>query len=326
MIELSQTHKALGCDVTLAIYSNPVHHQIDLIFADLWRQVFSFEKQFSRFLPMSELSVFNRAAGQKTPITPEFKKLLECAKYFGEKTGGLYNPFILPALQRAGYKQSAAEGYEKDEQEDHSDKRVVDVKFLEIGDTWASIPYGTALDLGGCGKGYLADQLGEYLREQKVEGYWLSLGGDIATYGLDELGETQKLNIQDASDLTKIINYQVECPEQSFGAASSGTFRRLSQIDGKDWHHIIDPITLRPAVTDIKLVTVCADSTVQADVLASCAVILGSSKANKFLKQQGVESALIQFENRRGEIETTSFGKHIIPIGVKQAERIMANV
>lgn len=324
--ELVQTNQALGGEVTLSVVTSASSEALSLMFEKLWRQVYIFERQFSRFLPMSELSVFNRAAGLKTQISPEFKKLLTSAKTLGIKTGGLYNPFILPALQRAGYRQSATLGYENDVQEDHSFKQVVTVEHLVIGDTWASIPYGTAIDMGGCGKGYLADQLGQTLRDQAgVEGYWLSLGGDISTWGCDALGKNIMLGIQDAEDLDSNTDWIINCPRKHAGVATSGTFRRQNQNNDKAWHHIIDPISLSPAVTDIRLATVCADSAIEADVLASCAIILGSEKAPAFLKKYGAKAVLLQCTNNVGENFDIQFGSMIKKSSLPLTKGVLQN-
>ncbi len=322
--ELSQTKQALGGTIELAVVTHASPKESERLFNTLWRQVFMFEKQFSRFLPMSELSAFNRSAGLKTFITPEFRDLLIKARELGISTGGLYNPFILPALQRAGYTQSAALGYEADPQEDHSRKRVVGVESLNIGDEWALIPYGTAIDMGGCGKGYLADRLGETLHNNRVVGYWLSLGGDVATFGSDAEGNNITLNIQNADNLDDVAGWILHCPRQHAAAATSGTFRRKAQASGK-WHHIIDPKTLRPAVTDVRLATVCASTALEADVLASCAVILGSKKAPAFLKKHGAKAVLLQCMDDNGVTFEKKFGPSIKRSYAKRAEEVLRN-
>lgn len=309
---LSQTKLALGGDITLGIVTDMSSNESTQLFAILWRQVYIFERRFSRFLPMSELSVFNSSAGLKTNITPNFIDLLTSAKQLGVETNGLYNPFILPALQRSGYIASAMSGYETDPQTDYSKRVVVSIDNLTIGDTWALIPYASALDLGGCGKGYLADQLGKTLKNHSIVGYWLSLGGDVATMGHDENGDRITLNIQDANNLEETTDWIVDCPAEYAAVATSGTFQRKGQDVKKDWHHIIDPTTLQPAVTDIRLATVCAGTALRADVLASCAVILGSKKAPDFLKKQGALSVLLQCIDNEGETFEKQIGTRIM--------------
>ena len=321
--ELSQTKLALGGNITLSIVTGMKPDEVNRLFKRLWQQVYLFERRFSRFLPMSELSTFNRSTGLQTPTTPEFRDLLKDAKRLGVETDGIYNSFILPALQRAGYTKSAASGYERDKQTDYTNRRVVGIDHLIIDDNWAQIPYGTALDMGGCGKGYLADQLGQILKNQSIQGYWLSLGGDVVTMGLDKFNNHIRLDIQNANNLSSTTDWIINCPAEHFATATSGTFKRKNQNEKKEWHHIIDPITLEPAVTDIRLATVCADTAVRADVLASCAVILGSKKAPAFLKSHGVKAALLQCVDENGVAFEKVFGKIIKEVNSKSYTEVL---
>lgn len=292
--EFSETKDALGGPITVSFYSDVAPRHADALFHEIWRRVYNFERKFSRFLPQSELTAFNKAAGLRLPISAEFKDILIKAKAMSLQTDGLYNPFILPALQRAGYTQSAALGYEHDPQENYTDRQMVPADQLIIQDDWASIPYGTALDLGGCGKGYLADQLAARLNLEPITGYWLSLSGDIAIGGTDAHGNSLSVSIQSAQDPASSSDWVIHTPIKHSGIATSGTFKRKNQQGQPSGHHIIDPKTGNSAMTDIQLATVCADTAFEADILASCAIILGSKNAMQFLKKQGVTSALLQ--------------------------------
>ena len=309
--ELSQTKLALGGNVTIAMITDMPTTDVNKIFDGLWRQVFIFERQFSRFIPKSELTIFNRLQGIRTNITPEFKDLLTQSKTLSVETGGIFNPFVLPLLQKAGYMKSAVKGFENDVKIDYSDGRLVEIDKLEIGDDWATIPYGTAIDMGGICKGYLADQLRKTLDKLDINGYWMSLGGDVATSGRDANGNNLSLNIQSANNLDEKSDWTIDCPIKYSAAATSGTFRRKNQYSDKTWHHIIDPLTLKPAETDVRLATVCADNATRADVLASCAVILGSKKAPDFLKKHGINSALLQCIDKNGIAFEVKFGPRI---------------
>lgn len=302
---------ALGSDITLSLVSDKPSDQIDTIFSELWHYIYTFERSFSRFIPMSELSIFNRAAGLNTHISAEFKKLLEAAQAMSVKTSGIYNPFILPALQKAGYKSSAVPGYEHDPTDDFSRRHVGAIEQLNIGDDWASIPHDTALDMGGCGKGYLADELRQVLVSKGITNYRLVLGGDIATAGTDESGNRWLIGIQDANNLEGELTKTIKCPVRPFAIATSGTFRRKVQYTDRDWHHIIDPLTLKPALTDVRLVTICANSALVADVLASCAVVVGSNRATTFVKALGATRMVLQGDNQDGPFEK-HFGSFMI--------------
>jgi thiamine biosynthesis lipoprotein len=308
-MEYSQKTLALGSTAQLTFVCMATQKEVDKIFQQLWHTIFSFERQFSRFLPGSELSIFNRNSGIKQPITPEFRDILLTTRNIAAETQGLYNPFILPALQAAGYKHSRVTGFEHDAVDNHIGKSVAAIDQLEISDTWARIPYGTALDIGGCGKGYLAEQLRHKL-PATITGYWLSFGGDIAMGGHDSRDKPWKVTIQSAHN--ERANIGTLTVRGTGGVATSGTTVHRGKKAGKDWHHIIDPFTLQPAKTNILLATVWTDSALKADVLASCAVILGDKKGLKFLKEQGATAAVLQSQTLDGQACVSRFGNGII--------------
>lgn len=286
-----ETVQALGGEVTIVVTAEHTFAAAD--FAQLWRVVYAFERRFSRFLPESELSQFNRNAGLDTPVSEQFAALLEVSQRLSMQTGGFYNPFVLPAVQRAGYVHSALAGYESDQTPDYRSRSITQANRLTLRDGKATIPYGTAIDMGGCGKGYLADVLARQLQAYSLPGFWVSLGGDMVTYGVDADQRPWRTGIQRARS-NHPVPYEIVSDGQQFGIASSGTLRRANQRLKTGAHHIIDPRSGRPAQTDIRLATVVCETAVQADVLASCAVIAGSSHAPKFLREQGVKSYVLQ--------------------------------
>jgi thiamine biosynthesis lipoprotein len=286
--QYTQSNMALGSEVTFTVVcDNADQKKCDDLFLKLWEQTFKFEKQFSRFIPNSELSHFNKAAGQRIAISKEFYSILIAAKKISEETNGLFNPFILPSLQKAGYTKSFAKGYELDTHADYSGRQLAEINNLEITNDWANIPYGTAIDLGGCGKGYLADQLANFANKKWIIGFWFSIGGDIVGSGLDCTNNPWVINIvnADGADTHKAFTSTGE----RFAAATSSTAVRK----GAKWHHIIDPRTKKPANSDIDFVSVYSSSGLQADALASCAIILGSQVCIPFLKKRGIEAAYI---------------------------------
>lgn len=301
-----QTKVALGSPITLTLVTRSRQPPTEL-FARLWRQIFGFERQFSRFIPESELSQFNRSAGSRQPISSELRAILMACQEMGEQTSGVFNPFVLPALQRHGYKQSAVPGYEQDYVDNHSLKSVVPLGRLELGDTWACIPYGTAIDLGGIGKGYLADLLADKLDAENLAGYWISLGGDMVCAGHDEHEQSWQVSIQSAVSTEKPAPDVIRGTSNRIAIATSGTLHRTTKQQGsKTTHHLIDPRSGQPADTDVILATIIDMSCMRADVLASCAVIVGSQLAADYLRRRHVAGAYIQSSGG-----TSAFGSAI---------------
>ncbi len=317
-----KTEAALGTQIHMVVVTDRKQDWAEGLLQRFWLEILLFEKRCSRFIQDSELALFNRSAGSRINITPEFKSVLIAAQRMGMMTDGLYNPFVLPALQRAGYKQSLVPEYAHDVVDDHSAKRVVPVKALTIGDNWADIPYGSAIDLGGCGKGFIGDALADMADAQEgLAGYWFSIGGDVVTSGCDEHGKAWTVyitpRITDISSQARIGS--ATAPKDSRFAVATSTVRYRAGVSaGKAWHHIIDPTTGEPAETNIVLASLCGNSLLEADVLASCAIIVGYPKVKTWLKKFDQQGVMLQIVHKNGatgsdseSIETKTIGQGI---------------
>jgi len=296
MLSAYEERIALGSPITLVLVISGDQAQLGEVFRLLWLQIFEFEQQFSRFIPDSELSQFNRAAGVKTAISTSFYEILHAAQSMTELTGGIYNPFILPALQSAGYVQSMVTAHRDDDVDNFSNRTVVDPKQLKLTTTSATIPYGTALDLGGIGKGYLGDQLADFTDTiPEITGFWFSLGGDIVAGGTDPDGAPWTIAIEDVTaGAGSIAGHYIPSAPARHAVATSSTLKRKGSKEGMQWHHIIDPRTNVPSRSDVQTASISALSLQIADVLATCAVILGSDTAASYCIARGATGVLLQ--------------------------------
>lgn len=139
---------------------------------------------------------------------------------------------------------------------------------LEVGRGWARLARGCAVDLGGIGKGWLADQLAERLGDALVD-----LGGDLRAVGGDESGRPWCVGLPDGRCLLV----------RDGGVATSGTTSRC-------WpggHHIVDPRTGRPAASDLAVATVVAATASRAEILAKGCVLLGTRGASRWAAERG---------------------------------------
>lgn len=300
MQRFQQTKHALGSAAYLTVVLED-DVSPDLLLHSLWEQINSFEQRFSRFLPTSELSTFNLAAGSKQAVSQDFLSLLVKVNEMGRRTEGFYNPFILPSLQRAGYKGSWPKPQTADTALNFESRSSAQWSDIEIGDTWARIPENTALDFGGIGKGYLLDLLAESLQEKAIDNYWLSLGGDVLCSGHDVTGGPWRIALQHARDEGKTVA-AVKNVDGRLAVATSGITKRQGISERGTWHHIIDPRSGVPAKTDLLTATVSSDSATLADVAAKCLVIAGSKKAAETLRKLGEHNAILQIAQHNAVI------------------------
>ena len=89
----------------------------------------------------------------------------------------------------------------------------------------------------------------------------------------------------------------------TFGLATSGTSVHRWTVDGRRSHHLIDPRTGRPALTDLVQATILAGSAREAEAIAKTAVIVGSEAALERLDRAGIHAAILLTE--RGDVLVT---------------------
>lgn len=290
MKRLQETRHALGSDTFITLVMQRGTDAAPL-FAALWRTITDFEQRFSRFLPESELSQFNANAGQWTPVSAPFREMLAACQRLSAETSGIYNPFILPDLQRAGYVGSWPHPQASNASQDYRKRRTsATLARIEIRNNTAKISADTALDFGGIGKGYLLDVLAKQLDTLQCSNYWLSLGGDIICSGRDQDGQPWTIGVQHASKANETIGGISNKGGRRLAIATSGIAKRK----GANWHHIIDPRNGKPADTDLSTATIASSDATHADVYAKCLIILGSKAAAQFCESHDVTSAYLQ--------------------------------
>lgn len=305
MIRVQETKKALGSTVilTLILSNEPSGKKI---IERLFKKINKFEERFSRFVTDSELNQFNRQAGRRMKVSGDFLDILNKCIELSDATKGLFNPFILPSLQRAGYDHSWSNDRQLPLKKSINFKdryKHVTCHDIKINGQYCLIPNNSALDFGGIGKGYLLDKLKEDLYTLDIDNYWLSLGGDIICSGCDYDGASWSIGLADAIDEHKIIDHIIVDKSRKTAIATSGiTKRKGYQINGKFWHHIIDPRTMEPAKTDILTATVVCQNGAEADVYAKSTVIAGSKNAQCLVRQWKILKCYIQLKSGQVQV------------------------
>lgn len=255
------------------------------------------EAELSRFRPGSALSRLNRAAGcGPQPVPPTLLAVLQLALQAAAASNGLFDPTVLPALQRAGYDRSFEEIAAAEQ--DGSPRSALPVigwqrVLLDVEAGTVALPAGMGLDLGGIAKGWVVDRAAEWL------GQWgpalVDAGGDMRCVGTVD-GQPWPIAVQDPFQ-----------PDRDLGilALAKGAVA-TSSVGGRRWrrgavvlHHLIDPRTGAPSQSDLHTVTVMAPTAVEAEVVAKVALLLGSTAAGSYVERQGCRGLGFGHDGRR---------------------------
>ena len=113
------------------------------------------------------------------------------------------------------------------------------------------------LDVGAIAKGYAAERIARAFEERGVTGYILNVGGNVRSIGTKPDGTKWTAGIEDPQGGEDYLAY-LALDGQS--VVTSGSYQRFYYVDGKRYHHIIDPDTLMPSEGFLSVSIVCQDS------------------------------------------------------------------
>jgi thiamine biosynthesis lipoprotein len=264
------------------------------------------EQALSRFRIDSELTELNSAAGQPVAVSPTMWEVIRASLRAQALTQGLVNPLILESLVVAGYDRpfdlldsasiEDATTYAGISESSGPMQILPDLHSIVVDEAsrLVRVPEGLGLDFGGVAKGWAAHQA--MLKLRTAGPALFSAGGDVAVSGPLANGDPWEISVEDPfHDGGFIETLYLE----HGGVATSGQDHRHWQRGGRLQHHIIDPRTREPAVTDVMAATVVASSVMRAEALAKAVMISGSEQGMALVDEIPDAETLIVLQDGR---------------------------
>ncbi|MCP5032702.1 MAG: FAD:protein FMN transferase [Actinomycetia bacterium] len=285
------------------------------------------EARWSRFRPTSEISCLNGAApGTPVPVSDETILLVQRGIEAWRRTGGIFDPSMLPAVIGAGY--------------DRPFKELISAAVPEPGPTepigrrhqpnlggptelagssdpdrhrlsgqievdpiagTVTLPPGCEFDPGGLGKGLAADLVAGAGLSWGAAGMLVNLGGDLRCAGLPpQRGAwAVAVGLGSSSNSGEPMIALVDG-----GVATSTHLRRRWRTRSGSAHHLIDPATGRSAPS-AATATVIAATACDAETLATTVAVCGGLPDERAMLGDAVVLVVDQCGNysTHGEIE-----------------------
>lgn len=147
------------------------------------------------------------------------------------------------------------------------------------------------LDVGAVAKGWATQRVAE----NAPEGLLISVGGNVcATGAKTESGTPWVVGIADPDGGS---DYLSKLDIVSGSVVTSGDYQRCYSVDGKIYHHIIDPDTLYPGTQWRAVTIVCEDSGL-ADALSTALFLLPREEGQKLLDATGAQALWIDAQGQ----------------------------
>lgn len=234
------------------------------------------ENLLSYQIQSSEINRVNREAGVRpVKVSDETFRILKRAQGYSEKFNGLFDVTIGALSNRWGFSDN-----ERQEITIPSDSEIaallplVNYKMMILNERDTTVfleKKEMEIDLGGIAKGYAIDRGVAVLKRNGIQQFFLNAGGDIYTSGRKDGIQKWWVGIKHPRHLDSLI---ARFKLSDYAVATSGDYERFAMINGKRYHHILDPRNGFPS-TQCQSVSILAPTAEEADAIATYVFVLG---------------------------------------------------
>ena len=298
---LSSTQIMMDTVVTVTIYDGD-----DDVLTGAMQLCKKYENLLSKTLQGSDVYKINHANGQPVTVDDDTAELLRIALEIAQKSDGAFDPTVLTLVELWDVNNATTAPNDADIQ---AALTSVGYQSILLDGNVVTAKNGAKLDLGGIAKGFIADKVTSYLKENGIKSAIINLGGNTVLVGQKNggdfsVGVQKPFGKQDELCTTVMLHDKT--------AVTSGTYQRYFEQNGRIYHHIINPKTGYPTDNGLNAVTVVTNSSAVADGLSTACLILGIEKGKALAKQYGAE---LIFVDKDGKLTVTdglvfeNFGK-----------------
>lgn len=219
----------------------------------------NYENLFSRTIKGSEIYKLN--LGENISVSDDTLYIINRAKEFSKISNGKFDITICSVSELWDFENKIIPNV----LEVQNALKTVNYENIKINETTVSLG-GSKIDLGGIAKGFIADKMKDYLKENNVKSGLINLGGNIITFGQDSVVGIKRPFSEDTIATIKLRDKSI---------VTSGIYERYIEKDNVFYHHILDTKTGFSVENNLASVTVIGKSSLDCDALSTVCMVLG---------------------------------------------------
>lgn len=292
---------AMGTKIHLVSYTTPEkpEESIRSAMRSAIEEIRRVERLMTSWRDDSEIAAVNRGAGSAVVVGPETYEVVDRSLWAGKISNGAFDITFhtMGGLWKFGDAADAVPGVPAAAEIERL-RKLVDYRLIRLDPKARSVtlPKGRKIDLGGIAKGYAVDKASRILREAGLGSFLAQAGGDLYGAGRKPDGSPWVSGVQDPRAPDGVYFAVLELEDRAFSTA--GDYARAYIVDGKRYHHIIDPRTGYPARA-CRSVTVWAPDAFVADAVDDGVFILGPKKGLELVESlDGTGAVIVDEENK----------------------------
>ncbi|MFT6998587.1 MAG: thiamine biosynthesis lipoprotein [Cryomorphaceae bacterium] len=261
-----------------------------------------FDLSLSAWVQESVLTKFNNEDSILVSDN-HFLTMFYRGKEIHDMTDGAFQPMIMPLVRAWGF---GPEGGELKEGENlDSLKKFVNYDFQVIADEdGKSILFvknlGYQMDVNGIAQGYSVDVVADFLEICGIDNYMVEIGGELKAKGKNENEEHWRIGVDKPSSTAENRQLEAIVTLKDASLATSGSYRKFYEKDGRKYSHTIDPATGEPVNHNLLSATVLASNCTSADAFATAFMVMGVEGTIEFIAahpEMNLQVFLIYDEN-----------------------------
>ena len=277
--KVCETRPLMGSGVTItAVHESKdaAVQGIEEAFSEMERLV----QIFNRHQPDTPVSFLNETGRLKDAV-PELRDLLGKAMSFYHRSGGVFDPTVLPVIEMIKSNAEDRDAVSLTNSDLHDALALVGAKSLEINDCGIYFSRsGMAVTLDGIGKGYIVDCASDVLSACGISNHLIDAGGDIRARGERAPGQPWIVVIKDPEDIGA---YSAVIQLKDAAVATSGSYEIY--FDAEHRRQSVNPQTSAAPRTGVS-VSVTAPTVMEADALSTSAFVINADSAVRFINGQ----------------------------------------
>ena len=250
------------------------------------------EQLMSTYIPDSEISRINRAAGKEAiPVSREVEEVIREGIYWSEQSSGAFDITVEPLVHLWDF--NGEKEVIPNENTLRKTASLVNYKDIEVKDHTVRLKRrGMAINVGGLAKGYAVDRAISILRG-KVKNGIINAGGDLFAFGQKTKQTPWNIGLQHPRKPQELL---ASFAVKNQAIATSGDYQRYFIKDGLRYHHIFDPQTGQPARLMISA-TIITTEVMDADAMATAVFVMGPEKGIEWIDSIENAEAMVVLED-----------------------------
>ncbi|MGA3120595.1 MAG: FAD:protein FMN transferase [Polyangiaceae bacterium] len=292
---------AMGTHLAYAAFTTPTvgESRTHALFDEATAEIVRLEKLMTTWDPNSEVSRINAAAGRHpVAVSQETFDVIAESLHDSEMSQGAFD-ITFETLHGLWKFDQDLDPHPPTPQQVRERVKYMGYRHVRVDASAHTVYLDEAhvrIGLGGIAKGYAVDHASKVLSDGGLTSYYVQAGGDLYTRGTKPDGSAWNAGIRDPRGHEG--DYFAVMPVSDHAFSTAGDYERTYIVDGKRYHHIIDPHTGYPA-TASRSVTIWAPTALQADEIDDAVFILGPEKGLALVESlDGVGAVIVDARNR----------------------------